>query len=265
MGFSAVKPFSYFRLIGALLGGAYAGWFMANQVADSALLGAGTGAAAWLMLALGPILGCFSVLAPPEEGTRRPGRRAGWFVLGCILLGLHVRTSLVERVAVVGSSMAPAYRPGDVLWVEKISTGLRPPALEFPFGSPFRSGLVPTLGWAAPERGAVVVVQLPGADRKLVKRVVAIAGDAYEIEPSELGPVQQLAVDVPASHFALLGPDARRSLIEGCPDRGVVPAHTVLVLGDNRRNSRDSRSFGFVPIFYIEGVAINGRPRGTQE
>ena len=154
--------------------------------------------------------------------------------------------------------MAPTYHTGDVLWVEKVSLGFRPPPLSFPFGSPFRTGLLPPFGRAMPERGAIAIVRLPGTQRLLVKRVAAIAGDSYSLEALEDGPIQQMRLVYPPEHLALLEGAARRSLWEGCPRRGVVPAHTVLVLGDNRRDSRDSRTFGFVPIFYIEGVALGG-------
>ena len=243
-----------------LLSAVYLAWFAANQLETARALGPFADPMAWLVLLGAPVVA--ALVRSPDFGPWRHAIRVAGTAGLAALLALHVRASIIERVQVVGESMAPTYASGDILWVEKVSVGLRPPPLAFPLGSPFRTGLFPTLGWGVPPRGAVVVLRLPGMDRLLVKRVVAVAGDSYSIAAADAGPVWQPPFSYPEEHTSLLGPVARRALFEGCPERGVVPANTLLVLGDNRAASRDSRAFGFVPIFYVEGVALGGgRPR----
>ncbi|ADB34985.1 putative phage repressor [Kribbella flavida DSM 17836] len=138
--------------------------------------------------------------------------------LAAAVLLRRVRRELV-LVAVDGDSMAPTYRSGERVLVR-------------------RSGRDRLLA------GDVVVVERPGRgytwdeqpltrsvdDRRwFLKRVAAIAGD----------PV----------------PDAVRATV---PGHGVVPAGSVVVIGDNPR-SFDSRRIGFFPADRVLGVVV--RPR----
>lgn len=128
-----------------------------------------------------------------------------------------LRTRLVA-VTVTGDSMAPTLVSGDHVLVRR-TPRLRP--------------------------GAVVVVEKPGIDRRwhtprpvrardladrrwIVKRAVAVAGD----------PVPPGSVPPP------LAADAR------------VPAGSLVLIGDNQRDSYDSRLIGYFPLTRVLGVVV---------
>ena len=129
----------------------------------------------------------------------------------------------------------------------------------------------------------MVVFRYPGvSDDKndyYIKRVIGVAGDRYEIaggrvyinseelaEPYLPASTRTLprpnyehepAVDPLPLELNLLPPDVRQSALFGAGRRGEIPEHTILVMGDNRERSRDSRSIGFIPTFFVLGVAMD--------
>ena len=104
-----------------------------------------------------------------------------------------------------------------------------------------------------------MVIEPPDAESKhatesdvvgavLLKRVVAVAGDLVEVRDGHVR-IDGRAV-----------PEARISLDRGGgPDLGPVrvPDGKVLLLGDNRGNSRDGRIFGFVDRERVLGRAVS--------
>lgn len=96
-----------------------------------------------------------------------------------------------------------------------------------------------------PERGDVVVFRTPPAVRamqadggsdRLLKRIVAVAGDTVEVRDGAVwvnGARQEEPYLLEPPHY-LLTPV-------------LVPEHHVFVLGDNRNNSLDGHVWGFLP------------------
>jgi signal peptidase I len=147
--------------------------------------------------------------------------------------------------------MEPTLLPGDRVFVDKTAFGLR-----FPF-------TMSVLGARqAPERGDVVVFDSPRDGTRLIKRVVALPGDrvalragALTVNGEELSSELEPGVERLGDRTVRL--DLRRGGGRDIPPTIVPPGH-VLVLGDSRGNSRDSRHFGFIPMssLYARAVAI---------
>ncbi|MFL6247034.1 MAG: signal peptidase I [Thermoanaerobaculia bacterium] len=137
-----------------------------------------------------------------------------------IALGLIVRGA-VHIYAIPSESMAPTLKTGDQIVVTRY----------------FRS---------APRRGDVIVfasVTAPG--ELMVKRVIATPGDLID---SRLGRVR-------ISGYTLPEPYVLRAGTTGAVPAQVIPAESYFVMGDNREDSSDSRSWGVVPRSRVVGRA----------
>ena len=153
--------------------------------------------------------------AAAHEKGRLPSRRiaalydwAGAAVFALICRGM-VFVFLVRAVGVEGDSMNPTLSDGEGLLV------------------------TPAVGRA--RRGEIVIVRRPDGD-PLVKRVIAVGGDRVSIDPVTFRVVlngQELAEEY------AVGRTLPRDF--GLEPR-TIPDGFVMVLGDNREESRDSRS-----------------------
>ena len=160
------------------------------------------------------------------------------FLLGLFLL-LVARASLADHYLVPSGSMEYTLLPGDRVLVDKRAYGLRVPFTE-----------IKLLAGASPSRGEVVVFDAPDSGIRLIKRVVAIAGDTVEVRRGHVlinGESRTDAADQAVEHFSERNATLNLQL-GGGPDLPAVriPEAQVLVLGDFRGNSRDSRWFGLV-------------------
>ncbi|MEZ4771107.1 MAG: signal peptidase I [Caldilineales bacterium] len=157
------------------------------------------------------------------SGRRRGGlaRDIAETVVPAIIIALLIHVFLAQATRVYGQSMEPNLHTDMRLVVEKISYRLHPP-----------------------ERGDIVVLRVRPDDELLIKRVVGLPGDEVAIHDGRVyinG--EPLAEDY-------LNQETRGNLAP----RVVPPLH-VFVMGDNRRASNDSRSFGPVHIDNILGKA----------
>jgi len=98
---------------------------------------------------------------------------------------------------------------------------------------------------ADPERGHVIVFQSPRDGELLVKRVIATPGDLLD---ARLGRVR-------IGGHTLPEPYVLRQAATGAIETQLVPGNCYFVMGDNRDESLDSRSWGFVPRDRIVGRA----------
>jgi len=143
--------------------------------------------------------------------------------------------------------MQPTLQPGDRVAVDMRAYGLR-----LPF-TPVR-----LLATGQPQRGDVAVFDSPADGTRLIKRVVAVAGDRVQLHDGYLSINGQ-----PLQH-ALAGELFGNKQVSldleegGGPDiAGItIPAGKLLVLGDHRGNSFDGRFFGFVDAGKVYGRAV---------
>ena len=201
---------------------------------------------------------------PSVEPTNRPdtpvegrGRKAAkgatreivetLLLAAVIFLGVRL---LVLNFKVDGNSMRPNLLNGELLLVNRNSyreidlNGLldKLPFVERDDPWIFRP-------FDAPERGDIVVFDPPnGSTEPYIKRILAVAGETVEIKE---GGVFVDGVRVVEPYIDEGITECLRATCEPV----LVPEGDVWVMGDNRRNSQDSRSFGVVPVENIIGRA----------
>lgn len=103
----------------------------------------------------------------------------------------------------------------------------------------------------SPERGDIVVLHPPvkGSTQPYIKRVIGLAGETVSFKDGWVY-INGNRLD----ETYINGPITECDTGRYC-EAGTVPAGYIFVLGDNRENSADSRSFGFVKIDEIIGKA----------
>ncbi|MGC7870469.1 signal peptidase I [Desulfosporosinus sp. SYSU MS00001] len=148
-----------------------------------------------------------------------------WIVIlfGVILLsGGLLRWGVLQPYLIPSPSMEPGIAPGDRILVNRLAYRL----------------------WA-PTRGDIVVFAFPkDTKRTFVKRVIAVEGEKVELRDNKVF-VNGQAIQEPyvkPGDYPPYGPQ-------------VVPRDKVFVLGDNRRQSEDSREWGLLPKSYLLGKA----------
>ncbi|WP_149195589.1 signal peptidase I [Luteimonas suaedae] len=197
-------------------------------------------------------------IAEPERSrTRRTLDRLRTDVLPLLVLAalmLAARSSFANHYHVPSGSMQPTLQPGDRVAVDMTAYGVRIPFTLF--------DVVPRGG---PRPGEVVVFDSPADGTRLIKRVVAVAGDTVELVDGRLrinGAALQPGglVDVERFGAREVALDLRHGGGPGIVPT-VVPDGMVLVLGDHRGRSADGRYFGLVPEreFYGRAIAVYHR------
>lgn len=145
-----------------------------------------------------------------------------------VLLGVFV----AQPVVVEGESMIPELHNGERLLVNKlIYYNIR------------------RYDWGHIERGDIVVFWYPrDPNKSFVKRVIGLPGELVEIRRGKVY-INGRLLEEP-----YLKPERNRSSLNYSGKR--VEDHYYFVMGDNRDNSLDSRTWGLVPEKYIYGKAF---------
>lgn len=213
------------------------------------------------------------MITPPRSWLRRIGILAT-VILACSLGILSLRAWVVEGFEVPTTSMMPTFRPGDRVWVNKLSY----------------------IGKKVPSRGDVVVFPQPGTGVLYVKRVVGLPGDRVTVVGRQVfiggRPMENLALaatDPEIDYWKSAWPKGGRLAWAAMPDTGaryrvlllplslsswrlsgtwVVPGDAVFVLGDSRDDSSDSRAWGSVPIAALVGKVacrVDAGPRSRHD
>lgn len=142
-------------------------------------------------------------------------------VVVCVLLITYV----VQAFKVQGTSMSPELLDGERILVNKFL---------------YRFGDI--------ERGDVVVFWYPeDPELSFIKRIVGLPGETVEVRNGKVY-VDTVLIDEP---YVMVDNADHRSFAS----QEIRPGH-YFVLGDNRRGSNDSRSWGLVPERYIYGKAF---------
>jgi signal peptidase I len=148
-----------------------------------------------------------------------------------LMIAALVVVFIVQPVKVEGTSMLPRLHDGERIFVNKLI-----------YYDEYR--------WAPKiERGDIVVFWFPDDPSKsYIKRVIGLPGDVIEVRE---GIVRVNGRDVEEGYL-----DPRLNLSHRSQSPTDVRANYYFVMGDNRDNSSDSRSWGLVPKKYIYGKAL---------
>ena len=148
------------------------------------------------------------------------------YTLGlAVLLSLFVRTYVAEARWVPTESMYPTIKIGDHLLVDKVSYKIN-----------------------SFQRGDVVVFKAPPATNRnevMVKRLIGLPGDTIEIKNG-----------VTYINNAILKEPYVTEKVYTDFEPFKIPEGSLFMMGDNRNNSYDSRSWGVVPADYVIGKAL---------
>ena len=167
-------------------------------------------------------------------------------IVVAVILALFIRTFAIQAFKIPTGSMEPNLLIGDHLLVNKLVY------------SPSLAPWEDTLFDKKPiRRGDVVVFKYPEEPwRDFIKRVIGLPGETVEVRDRQVL-VNGQPIDDPHAHWTARRDDDPEAgpLHDGWGPQVVPPGH-ILVLGDNRDNSRDSRFWGFLPIDQVKGRAL---------
>lgn len=171
----------------------------------------------------------------PEDASRRSlwaeGRLLFRDLVFALMIAALVVVFVVQPVKVEGTSMLPRLHDGERIFVNKLI-----------YYDEYR--------WAPKiERGDIVVFWYPNDPSKsYIKRVIGLPGETVEVRE---GTVLINGSILPEKY---LDPRENASPASQAPVQ--VKLNYYFVMGDNRDNSSDSRSWGLVPKKYIYGKAL---------
>lgn len=148
----------------------------------------------------------------------------GWIIslAAAIMIALALRFFVFEFVRVDGESMQPVLYSEEYVFMERVS-----------------------YWFSNPQRGDIVVCSFPDSEDSYIKRVVGLPGDSIKVEDGVL------YINGTPDHDYFTGTYSEDT--QEC----TVPENCVMVMGDNRNDSTDSRKSYVGPIPYdkIHGKA----------
>lgn len=152
---------------------------------------------------------------PASDGGTGPFEFLLFVLVALLLVFGVVRPFVAEPFAITTASMDPTLKAGDSVLATKFA---------------YR--------FAEPERGDLALFEAPADGAPTIKRIVGVAGDKIAVRDGVLfvngEKTTEGYVDYNLTDSTFFGPT-------------YVPEGHVYVMGDNRSNSLDSRSYGPVP------------------
>lgn len=190
--------------------------------------------------------------ATPTPDRKPPSR---WLrselpqLLLMVLLLAAARDSFANHYYVPSGSMEHTLEIGDRVVVDMRAYGVRLPFTDLEL-----------METGPPAAGDIAVFDSPEDGERLIKRVVAVAGDDVELVDGRLSinGVSRASIDDTDTELFRNHRATLNLAYGGGPDihQLTIPVGQVLMLGDARGNSHDGRFFGLVPANELYGRAI---------
>ncbi len=188
-----------------------------------------------------------------DETEKKKANKSFWrelpvLILVALVVAVVIKTFFVQAFYIPSGSMEETLQIGDRVMVNKLA---------YRFGDPRQGDIVVFDSPFSVERdreslpSAVIrnvgeALGLSSPASEFIKRVIAVPGDTFEIKDNEII-VNGVLLTEPYRH-----PTTR---MRDVPER-TIPDGMVWVMGDNRNNSSDSRTFEEIPIDEIVGRAF---------
>ena len=152
-----------------------------------------------------------------------------------ILIFLGIQTFVAQPYRVQQMSMEVTLLPDQYVLVDKL-----------------------TPHWAPYARGDIIVFDppetwSPAGSVPFIKRIIGLPGDTVELRDGKVY-VNDILLDEPYVNTDANG-DPQTTDPQAAGRTWVIPPGQLLVMGDNRENSADSRSFGPIEISHVIGRA----------
>ncbi len=174
-----------------------------------------------------------------------------------VLLIFFIFRGVVQNFRIEGQSMEPNFHDRQYIWVNKLVY------FHFDANAPWRllpdqRDLPPHViyPYRLPERGDVVVLEPPtytsGRTEDYIKRVIGLPGETIQIKDGRVHiDGEPLAESTTEGGYL----DETTECYNGalCQPYAIPPGH-VVVLGDHRGNSQDSRTWSGAPALPLERV-----------
>jgi signal peptidase I len=155
-----------------------------------------------------------------------------------LILALITRATVVQAFRIPTASMQDTLLIGDFLLVNK-----------FLYGSkiPFTDIRLPRV--RDPKRKDVIVFKHPTEGKDYIKRCIGLPGDVVEMR-NDVVYINGEPLDEPYKKLdSYIGQMSNYGPVK-------VPEGHLFMLGDNRHNSKDSRSWGMLDEKYLKGKAM---------
>jgi signal peptidase I len=169
-------------------------------------------------------------------------------IVTCVIFVIFARTYVFQQSKIPTGSMIPTLLVGDYIMVNKFAYA--PYLAGVPLVGRLEKAILPIRDL---RRGDIVVFKFPDEPEKdYIKRVIALPGETIEVRNRQVF-IDGKPLDEP--YKVHRNPKGLNFDQDDYPPTK-IPPDSLFCMGDNRDNSRDSRSWGFVPRGNIKGRAF---------